>query len=398
MPGTEIKILLQRFADDQLDGNQLLRLQQLMQDDEVMPEVDQFLQDAYSNPSFSVKGDYERTKIYQEIKERLQLSSVNVAGKTGAERSGRLYYWLSAVAAIVVFGWLGYYFLMKPEKITEQSKVMVKSKDIQAPKSNLASITMADGTVIYLDSTANGKLAMQGGTALTKMANGEIVYNKEGASSPSALIYNTIQNPRASKVINIVLSDGSKVWLNAGSSLTYPVAFTTNERKVELTGEGYFEVAKDAAKPFIVHTGNQQVKVLGTQFDINAYGDNIKTTLLEGKVVVNGLGKTVILKPGQQAKLINAAGTINVADNIDVEDAIAWKNGLFQFKSATIESIMEQVGEWYDVSIEYSGKNKETFTGKMSRNENISQLLKILEATGKVRFKLIGKQIIVESK
>ena len=139
MPGTEIKILLQRFADDQLDGNQLLRLQQLMQDDEVMPEVDQFLQDAYSNPSFSVKGDYERTKIYQEIKERLQLSSVNVAGKTGAERSGRLYYWLSAVAAIVVFGWLGYYFLMKPEKITEQSKVMVKSKDIQAPKSNLAS-------------------------------------------------------------------------------------------------------------------------------------------------------------------------------------------------------------------------------------------------------------------
>jgi len=197
----------------------------------------------------------------------------------------------------------------------------------------------------------------------------------------------------------LTLSDGSKVWLNAASSLRYPASFVGNERKVELTGEGYFEVAKNASMPFKVNVaGKGEVEVLGTYFNINSYADEatINTTLLEGKVKVSALNNQQTLSPGQQAQ-IAGDGQINLNKNVNVEAVMAWKNGKFIFENADIKSVMRQVEKWYDVEIVFNGNiTTEEFVGIISRNVNVSQILKMLEKTGTVKFEIEGKRIIVK--
>jgi ferric-dicitrate binding protein FerR (iron transport regulator) len=196
----------------------------------------------------------------------------------------------------------------------------------------------------------------------------------------------------------LVLPDGTKVWLNAASSLKYPAAFAGNERRVELNGEAYFEVSKDPSKPFFVKTASQTVAVLGTHFNINSYTDEsaTKTTLLEGSVKVTGNnGQSVKIKPGEQA--INYANAISIKENVDTDEAIAWKNGKFMFKNTDLQTIMRQLSRWYDVDVEYQGKiEQKHYMGRISRNVPVSQIFEILKTSG-LNFTINGRKIIVKS-
>jgi hypothetical protein len=310
------------------------------------------------------------------------------------------WYSIAAAAAALIFVSFGAWFFVKPRQPVKQLAQQPHIKNDILPGGNKAILTLANGKQISLTGAQNGTLAVQGGVAVNKTADGRIVYNSsKGALAPNGagkLAYNTMTTPRGGQYW-VVLPDGSKALLNAASSLTYPTSFNGNERKVELTGEAYFEVAHNAAKPFRVYSKSQVVEVLGTHFNINTYDDepNIKTTLLEGKVKVTSVVKNQvrILKPGQQAALNSLAFNVN---DVDVEDATAWKNGTFTFENNDIQQIMRMVSRWYDVDVTYKGNlPTDKFTGSVSRFSNVSELLNTLQLTRKVRFKIDGKLIIV---
>jgi ferric-dicitrate binding protein FerR (iron transport regulator) len=209
---------------------------------------------------------------------------------------------------------------------------------------------------------------------------------------------NTLTTPRGGQY-EVVLPDGTRVWLNSNTSLTYPIIFQGKERHVELTGEAYFEVAKNAAAPFFVKTQSQTVEVLGTHFNINSYADekSVKTTLLEGRVKITGNGnrKTVSLKPGQQS--INNLAIIYIINDADIEEAVAWKNGKFLFRNTDLQTVMRQLSRWYDVDVEYKGTvATKHYRGRISRNVTVSQVFEILKTSG-VNFIINGRTIIVKS-
>jgi ferric-dicitrate binding protein FerR (iron transport regulator) len=266
-------------------------------------------------------------------------------------------------------------------------------KDDVSPGGDKAVLTLADGSNIVLDEAQNGTLAQQGNAKIIKL-DGKLSYDLTN-NDPKEVVYNTISTPKGGQY-QLELPDGSRVWLNASSSIHFPTSFTEKERRVEITGEAYFEVAKNLVKPFIVGVNNSEVQVVGTHFNINSYNDeeDVKTTLLEGAVrFVNG-ATTSMLKPGQQSRLAKN-GSIKVESDVDVEKVVAWKNGLFDFENAGIETVMRQLSRWYDVEVEYNGKPDDLFIAEMHRNIKLSDALKALELTGKVRFDIEGKKIIV---
>lgn len=261
-----------------------------------------------------------------------------------------------------------------------------------APGRDGAILTLADGSRIVLDSSRKGALGQQGGTNLV-LDNNRLAYESNHTTG-NAVSYNMLNVPRG-RQFQVVLPDGTKVWLNAASSMRYPTAFTGAERLVEITGEAYFEVAHDTQHPFIVKKGDTETRVLGTHFNINAYEDErtMNITLLEGSVQVKNGAKQAIIKPGQQAQVGNG---IKVAGNVDVDEVVAWKEGKFQFgETADIESIMRQVANWYDVEVIYKGTVHSHIGGTISRNVNLSLLLKMLQTTGVVDFKVANKTVEV---
>lgn len=312
-----------------------------------------------------------------------------------------------AVASVLVIGICGVAWWWLTAKKPTQNEIVqakpVNDKNAITPGGNKAILKLSDGREIVLDSAANGALAQQGNSQVTKTKSGELVYEVTAQNSGgpltthhSPLAYNTIATPRGGQY-QLVLADGSKVWLNASSSLRYPTAFTGKERRVELTGEGYFEVARNTSMPFHVQVNKMDVEVLGTHFNINAYDDEaaVKTTLLEGSVKVKA-DNSVVLKPGEQAALMGAHSQLTINHSPDIDQVMAWKNGLFQFKAAGIETVLRQAARWYDVEFVYKGNIPERFSGQISRSANAEQLLKILELTGKVKFEINGKTITVK--
>jgi transmembrane sensor len=334
--------------------------------------------------------------------------------------------WIRYAAAallIVGSGLLVYRFSRKPEAI----KPVVQQNTDFVPGTNKAVLTLADASQINLDDAVNGEIAKQADVVITKTADGQLVYNTSKApvstteDTNADPVYNTISTPRGGK-FRIILPDGSKVWLNAASSLKYPSKFWGNKRKVELAGEAYFEIAhlttrgqngKEGAMPFRVLSAGQIVEVLGTHFNINSYSDenSVKTTLLEGSVKVINTDRdsrfhkhpeneplSLILKPGEQSRL--ATGTkpkLDVIAKADVEEAVAWKNGQFQFRDTDLQTIMRQISRWYDVKVDFQGKIPETkYRGKISRDVPLSQIFQILQSSG-VNFKIDGRKITVKS-
>ncbi|HVW59332.1 MAG TPA: FecR domain-containing protein, partial [Puia sp.] len=271
------------------------------------------------------------------------------------------------------------------------------------PGTQNAILILADGTRITLDSAANGNLAQQGGTKVIKL-NGQIAYTGKTSGNGSPL-FNTISTARGNQYM-LILSDGTKVWLNAASSMRFPTSFKGNERKVEITGEAYFEIANNPAMPFKVMAGGGEIQVLGTHFNVNAYSDEsvIKTTLLEGAVAVKKDEARLVLSPGQQAKFHpqTVSGknekAITLLKDIDPGRETAWKDGFFWFENTDIHTLMRQVSRWYDVEVEFKGDvTDDGFSGKVSRSVPLSKLLKVLEQY-EINFEIEGKKIVVSPK
>ncbi|HEX6430672.1 MAG TPA: FecR domain-containing protein [Niastella sp.] len=326
---------------------------------------------------------------------------------------GRVFRWAAAAVVVLSLGVAGYW-LLNNDKPTGSTGVVatIPVQDVPAPQSSRAMITLANGKTVYLDSAGNGALATQGNVQVVKLADGQIAY--KGAANE--LVYNTLTNPRGSKVINMALSDGSRIWLNAGSSITYPVTFVGNERNVEVSGEVYFEVAPLTPKgeqkktPFIVdilsstNGGGRggRVEVLGTHFNINAYNDepNVKVTLLEGSVRVNSENttqNTVILKPGQQAAIAGHS-PLTIDHSPDLAQVMAWKNGLFSFTGADLTTVMRQLARWYDIQVKYEGQMPaRKFSGEITHDLTLSQLMNGLQSLG-IKFSIEGRTMIVQQK
>lgn len=315
-------------------------------------------------------------------------------------RKKSLYRAAAAIGAMLVLsaGWYAWRHPSGPEKaiIAKQTK----HTDI-SPGGNKATLTLSNGRTIILNQTANGTLATQGVSRVIKLDSGELSYRNTGEQAfQTAVQYNTLSTPRGGQY-RLQLPDGTKVWLNAASSIHYPTAFTGKDRQVEITGEAYFEVAQEATRPFIVTAGNMEVKVLGTHFNINAYENetSINTTLLEGKVQIESLTdqkQAKIITPGQMVKL-NRAGEMKLVRRADVEEEVAWKNGLFIFHNDDLQSVMRKLARWYDVQVDYKENSvpESHFTGAIKRQENISKVLKMMELTGGARFNIDGRKIVV---
>jgi transmembrane sensor len=323
-----------------------------------------------------------------------------------------IYFWQKIAAAILflLFSGVSIYFLRKSSIHQSTAKIrqdLKRYRNDLAPGTNKAVLTLADGSSIVLDTVQNGNLARQGSAKIFKFNGGTVAYqsryNPDAKTGTEEIKYNTVSTPNGGQY-QIILADGSKVWLNAASSLHFPTSFTGNDREVELQGEAYFEIAKQKRDgkngteniPFIVHTHGVQVQVLGTHFNINAYENEsaVKTTLLEGSVKVIRGSSSMVLKPGNQSE-VDKDGHMKSIALSHVEDAVAWKNGMFLFRSADIETIMRQIARWYNVDVEYSGKVDEKFYVEIPRNTRASELFKIFETTGAVHFEIDGRKVKV---
>lgn len=299
--------------------------------------------------------------------------------------------WLAA--AVVVAALAGTWLLISRQQ-PQQQAVTAKTPQT-APGANGALLTLADGKQVLLDTIKNGVVALQGGAAV-RVVNGALVYENTGAG----LAYNTITTPKG-REYHITLPDGTEVWLNAASSIRYPIAFTASERRVQITGEAYMQVAADARKPFYVTTPLSQIQVLGTGFNINAYEEEGAevTTLATGKIQVtgnalhNGQLQPVTVLPGQAAFCHHT--TLSVAAG-DVEKALAWKNGMFSFKEADIPTVMRQLARWYNVEVKYEGQiPARTFEGEIGRTLRLDQVLRILTKTG-IHYEIDGNVVTIQ--
>jgi len=295
-------------------------------------------------------------------------------------------------ASILLFLMIGLFITNKLKK--EPAKFQAENYDL-APGSNKATLILADGSKIDLAAEKNGTLKTQPGSQVIKQ-NEQLTYSTARGKTVAEVTYNTLTTPRGGQY-EVTLADGTKVWLNAASSLKFPTAFTGSERVVELTGEAYFEVAHNSKQPFKVKTANQIVQDIGTQFNVNSYADEdaAATTLVEGSVIIFDAGRQTMIKPGQQY-LLKANGVPAVRNDVDIDEVTAWKNGLFQFNNADIKTIMRQISRWYNVDVEYSGQvPASTYHGRISRNSNASAVLKILELSG-IDFTIERGKIIVK--
>jgi len=315
--------------------------------------------------------------------------------------------WLKYVAAAAVVTTIVLGGLMWNESLTNKKDALSSSQkesfqnDVP-PGSYKAKLTLADGTTIFLDTAANGQLAKQG-SILVKSSSGQLVYlsNESGSGGDAGnIMYNTLSTARSESYAT-VLSDGSKIWLNAESSIRFPVAFVGRERRIEVNGEVYLEVAHSPKQPFVVDVHGTVVEVLGTHFAINAYANEkvIKTSLLEGKVRVSIKGKEAkVLSPGQQAQV--EAGSLRVVSDVDVQAEVLWKDGIFSFAGANLAEVLRQLQRWYNVDILYRGMEPTgKYFGRIDRNLPLSVVLKNLEMmTETETFKVEGRAIIVSSK
>lgn len=336
--------------------------------------------------------DQLRNRLFSELRAKLP-SPKNEA------RS--LFRKLAIAASILAFLSSGIFFYYRWDKrsaIVKDHFTKVKDGKVPIlPGRNKAILIQANGNMVDLDGSGKGFLSKEGGAEVTKLASGKLVYN-EGAISTGQNItaYNTIATPRGGQY-QLTLADGTSVWLNAASSLRFPTTFSGKERAVELTGEAYFEVAKNRKMPFKVVANGVSVNVLGTHFNVMAYPDEsaVKTTLLEGSVRLQKDSAETMLVPGEQGLIRPDTHAFKVR-KVKVDDIISWKNGLFTFDNENIRTIMRNVSRWYDVDIEYEGQlSKQNFGGSVSKFKDISYLLKTLELTGTVHFKVDGRRITV---
>ncbi|MGE9313053.1 FecR family protein [Niabella sp. CJ426] len=392
MAKQSLSYYVERYQNGTLTEAEAAVLLELLQHEEYEADLDLLMID-------DIKQWEQSEAVFPEVKKRIKASlkkQIEIERSSVKQLAVRKARWYWAAASVLLLLSLGVYYYKENNK-SQDHTVTSSIENIVAPVTNRATITLADGSQVYLDSAGNGQLGQVGNIRLVKLANGQIAYQTAEGQILKELQYNTLSNPRGSKVIDIILSDGSHVWLNAGSSIRYPVAFVGANRTVELEGEGYFEVTKDPARKFVVMANGTATEVLGTHFNINAYPDEaaVRTTLFEGAVKVLNSGREKLLNPGQQS--VAAGDILEVTKNVNMEEVIAWKEGLFLFENKDVGSIMNLLSQWYDIEVEYRGnKVTELFTAAISRDAPLSKVLGFLEKTGRIHFTVEGKKVIVK--
>ena len=313
-------------------------------------------------------------------------------------------WWKMAAAIILLLGLSFTWRILHEKPISPQPIAVnkIRTPDKILPGSNQTILTLDDGRSFKLDSTATGEILQEGDVKIVKLKNGEIAYSIAGNTNLVPR-FHTVNVPRGGRPYQLQLADGSKIWLNAASSLRYPDLFDGGTRTVTLTGEGYFEVAHDPSRPFMVRTGNQLVEVLGTHFNINSYNDEdaVRTTLLEGSVKTsvvdpstNTAIQSIIIKPGLQSVMDQSNGKLSLSE-ANTSLAVAWVKGYFQFDKTDVPAILRQVARWYDLDIEYAGKIPEDlFSGKMERNLSLAGIVNLLDR-GNIHVKIEGRKLVV---
>jgi ferric-dicitrate binding protein FerR (iron transport regulator) len=401
---------------DRIQREQFLKILEKYRAGNASAEEMDFLDTYYK--VFGLRPDYtsgmeegKRIILKEDLKNSI-IENISTYRKATIQKGKRtIYKWSISVAATLII--CGLWFFYYPQKIESYqviksvkkdssiiSKAEVAPKDDIVPGGNKAVLTLANGKKINLTDVNIGTLAEQSNVQITKIADGQLVYSilsDQKVIDDQKNQNNTIETPRGGRY-QMRLPDGTNVWLNSASRLTFPSSFSSlSKRKVELSGEAYFEVAKDRSRPFVVKTILQEVEVLGTHFNISSYEDesSVKTTLIEGSVkIVAKNGSDKILKPGQQSVL--TADNITVENISEGQQALAWKNDQFVFESNDIQYVMRMISRWYNVEVEYVGAIPENkFGGAISKFENISEVLKSLESTGRVKFKIEGRRILV---
>jgi ferric-dicitrate binding protein FerR (iron transport regulator) len=395
-----ILLLLQRYLDDQLTETEYAELAALLKkypEDQPWTEWLQELEKAQP-----AETGYDRNRWQPVIESILQgqRDKVETRIETVPVIGNRRRYGWAAAAAILIGISTGTYLLIQKFKPVPATISAVPAKRDIAPGGNKAVLTLSNGSKIILDSAANGLLANQNGSNIIKTDSGKLVYNASkttGEKPLTTIVFNTLTTPRGGQY-QLTLPDGTKVWLNAASSITYPTAFVGKERKVTVTGEAYLEVIHNRKLPFRVQTGDQTVQDIGTAFNINAYPDEnaVKTTLIQGsvKLTETKTKRSVVLSSGQQARFAN--NRIQVNNKVDITQVTAWKNGLFDFQDMKLEAAMQQLARWYDMDVVYEkGIPDIEFVGKMKRDLTLSELLHFLEESG-VHFRIeAGRKLIV---
>lgn len=367
---TELKQLIDWFGTEEYAVLQELIQQKLNEETAISPAKEEY------------------NERYDRILTHIR-SEISLQPKTGS-----VSWWKVAAVVFVTLaaGLSGYFYMAAPAK--KPVLAHTKAKADVKPGSSKAFLILAGGQKIVLANISTGLVHSVSGEQLRKTADGEIIYGA-GTTQGRSGSFNTLQTPKGGQY-RVILSDGTKVWLNAASSLRYAASFKNlRERKVELTGEAYFEVAKDRVHPFIVHTDDQQIRVLGTHFNVNAYHDEggSKTTLLEGSIQAKAGISSAIVAPGQQ--VLSHHHRLKIA-KADTELATAWKNNQFMFEGTPLKVLMKNLARWYDVEIVYTANTPEiSFNGSVSKFQNISVVLDILESTRKVHFKVEGRTIYV---
>lgn len=370
------------YCKDELLSSEVRELQDWLQEDDKHREVFQGYLNQYRRTrkiAFCDKMDEE--VAWKEVRRRI----IRPERRSGMYRYARV---AAVVAACVLLGGIAFHLT---RNFLPASVVVAELK----PGTQKAILKMSDGLKINLTDTASFVIIERNGVRIEKNEGGQINYEKEGQFASVETLFNTIEVPRAGEYF-LVLSDGTRVWLNAESELRFPVVFDSLQREVYLTGEAYFEVTKEELRPFTVKCKNGEVRVLGTKFNVLAYEghQDMVTTLLEGSVEVSEQGRVCVLKPGQQAILKN--GQIQVKE-VDAEIYMAWASGVFEFENRPLHDITEQLGRWYDVEFVYSGKEiKEiTFTGAASRHGDLTVILGMIERLAKVKFTRDENRIVV---
>lgn len=326
-----------------------------------------------------------------------EAESALIEEKTGRRAWRPMLKWAAAAAAAVLLivgaGWFFQSKFIRPDTISKLEKAIARPGDL-APGTTKAILTLSNGSNVRLDTNADRIIGRQGNAQVAQTAGGQLAYQVLNQHA-SEIVYNTLRTPRGG-TFKLILPDGTRAWLNAASSLRFPTAFSGTTRSVEITGEVYFEVAEDAAKPFEVTVDGMQIKVLGTHFDVMAYDDEptIKTTLLEGSVKIMKGNASTMLLPGQQAEMTKD-GKMLVNSHIEEDEVVSWTRNLFWFDDQDIYSIMREVARWYNADVVIQGEIPEHFTGSIPRNVAVSRVFQVLQETGKIHYRIDNHKIIV---
>jgi transmembrane sensor len=405
MSNTTLPDLFRKYLDDSITPDEFSQLYELINSEYDKEAMEQAWRGSFSNRSLTGNArDYDLKEVFAQLRARINEKKADEALAVYSIPTGRktAFLWRRSVAIaaslILLLGagtwlWLG----RSPKQAPLQAHAPAPVRNDVLPGHDGAILTLANGQQIVLDSAHNGALATQGGSRVTKLKNGQLSYTSLN-ERPGQILYNTLTTPRARQT-TLILADGTHVWLNAASSIKYPTAFSGRERRVEVSGEVYFEVQKDAGKPFTVHPAGSDgsIGVLGTSFNVNAYDDEeaVKTTLLEGSVKVARGKNSSTLRPGQQAVLGRGGEGIQILDDADLDEVMAWKNNRFQFSNMDLKTIMRQLARWYDVDVVFEGKVPDIRVGGfIHKDVNLSTVMEFL-GENKIHYRIEGKKIII---